>query len=53
VESWVVGELNIMDIPNSGDELGYRHHFFFENHHKLLKLFTFSQTNEVSFRWKF
>ena len=35
-----------MNIPKSGSELGPGHHFLFENLHKLLKLLTFSQTNE-------
>ena len=35
-----------MNIPKAGSELLPGHHFFFENLHKLLKLLTFSQTNE-------
>ena len=35
-----------MNIPKSGSELLPGHHFFFENILKLLKLLTFSQTNE-------
>ena len=35
-----------MNIPKAGSELLPGHHFFFENILKLLKLLTFSQTNE-------
>ncbi len=46
MESYVLRELNIVNIPKSGNDQGPGHHFPIQNILKLLKLLTFSQTNE-------
>ena len=50
MESYVLRDLNVVNIPKSGSELGPGHHLLILNILKLLKLLTFSKTNQYSFK---